>query len=122
MSTMHPHFEQIRSPNQPFLGTINITNLKSMLDIRFIRENTDLVKMAATKKHITIDIDKLIKLDDERRELQLAVDSKRAAQNEVSNKVATISDHEERNRVIAEMKELKEELQGIEEKLKKVFF
>ena len=40
-----------------------------MLDIKFIRENTDLVKSAAKKKHIEVDIDELVKLDDSRKKL-----------------------------------------------------
>jgi len=35
-----------------------------MLDIKFIRENKDIVAAGAIKKHIKVDIDKLIALDD----------------------------------------------------------
>ena len=49
-----------------------------MLDIRFIRENKDIVIAGAKKKHIEVDIDKLIELDDKRRELQLSIDQRRA--------------------------------------------
>ena len=37
-----------------------------MLDIKFIRENKDIVQSGAQKKNIQIDIEKLIVLDDER--------------------------------------------------------
>ena len=37
-----------------------------MLDIKFIRENKDIVTAGAKKKHIEVDIDALITLDDER--------------------------------------------------------
>jgi seryl-tRNA synthetase len=37
-----------------------------MLDIKFIRENKDLVAMGAKKKHIDFDVAKLIDLDDKR--------------------------------------------------------
>jgi ATP-dependent Clp protease protease subunit len=40
-----------------------------MLDIKFIRENKDIVKASAEKKHLTPDIDGLIVLDDKRLEL-----------------------------------------------------
>lgn len=39
-----------------------------MLDIKFIRENADLVKCVARGKRVDIDIDKLLKLDERRRE------------------------------------------------------
>jgi seryl-tRNA synthetase len=37
-----------------------------MLDIKFIRENAELVKMAAKKKKITVDIDRIDFLIDRR--------------------------------------------------------
>ena len=40
-----------------------------MLDINFIRENLELVKAGAKKKHIDIDLSKLISIDDARRAL-----------------------------------------------------
>ena len=47
-----------------------------MLDIKFIRENKDLVKEAARKKYIDVDIDELIEVDDKRRELLSRVEKK----------------------------------------------
>jgi len=41
-----------------------------MLDIKFIRENADLVKAGAAKKHINVDIDRLLALDESRRQLR----------------------------------------------------
>ena len=40
-----------------------------MLDIKFIRENKDLVKKAIKNKNIDLNIDELLNLDDKRREL-----------------------------------------------------
>ncbi len=91
-----------------------------MLDIRFIRENLDIVKNAARKKRIRVDLDKLVALDDERRELQLRIDQLKARQNEMSEKIATAGDAAARDPMIAEMKEVKEELRTLEEKFKKV--
>lgn len=48
-----------------------------MLDIKFIRENADLVKKAATDKRMTCDIDRLVDVDKRRRELQLELDQLR---------------------------------------------
>lgn len=90
-----------------------------MLDINFIRENKDLVKEGARKKHMTVDIDRLIEVDDARRALLGSVEEKRARQN-VANEQIARAEGEERERVIAEMKELKEGLQSEESKLKEV--
>jgi len=90
-----------------------------MLDIKFIREHTDLVKEAARKKHIEVDIDSLIKLDNKRKKLQQSFEADRATQNEMSTKIPQASDSSERERMIGEMKTLKERLQKDEVELKK---
>jgi seryl-tRNA synthetase len=56
----------------------------NMLDIKFIRENKDIVIAGAKKKRMTVDIDKLLELDDKRKELQASIDEKRAEQNAAS--------------------------------------
>jgi seryl-tRNA synthetase len=91
-----------------------------MLDIKFIRENKDLVAMGAKKKHIDFDVEALIKIDDRRKELITLIDQKRAEQNEVSQKIISINDPAEKAEVIGKMKALKEELQKEEEELKTV--
>ena len=45
-----------------------------MLDIQYIRESADKVKKAAKDKGVEIDVDRLIKLDGERRKLQQEID------------------------------------------------
>jgi len=89
-----------------------------MLDIKFIRENTEIVKDGARKKHIDIDIDKLVALDDKRKELLLSVEEKRREQNEMTEKIARAS--RGRDDMIQEMRGLKEELQKEEAKLKDI--
>ena len=58
-----------------------------MLDIRFIRENADIVKAGAAKKHIEVDIDRLISVDNERKQLRQELDAKKAEQNRRSNEI-----------------------------------
>lgn len=91
-----------------------------MLDINFIRENIDLVKDAARKKHIDIHLDTLVKVDDQRRELLQRVEEKRAEQNVATNKISQEQDGSAREKMIAEMKVLKDVLQRDEEKLRDV--
>lgn len=90
-----------------------------MLDIKFIRENKDIVVAGAKKKRIDVDVDKLLKLDDKRKELQLEFDQKRAEQNTASDLIAKASP-EERQEIIARMSELKKTLQLLEESLQEV--
>lgn len=55
-----------------------------MLDIRFVRENPELVAEAAKQKGYKVDIAALLKADDERRELQQKVDELRTQRNEIA--------------------------------------
>jgi len=48
-----------------------------MLDIKFIRENKDLIKEAARKKHVKVDIDRISAIDEKRRALIQEVDALR---------------------------------------------
>jgi|TARA_Y100000310_G_scaffold345555_1_gene466452 seryl-tRNA synthetase len=89
-----------------------------MLDIQFIRDNKDLVKEGARKKHIQVDIDALVELDDKRRAFLALVEEKRAAQNEHTDKIASESDSAKREAMISDMRNLKQELQVEEAKLK----
>jgi seryl-tRNA synthetase len=90
-----------------------------MLDIKFIRDNKDLVKEAARKKHIDFNVDELISIDDKRREVLVGIEAKRAKQNEYSEKIPKAG-ADERAGLIEEMKVLKEELQKEEEMLKEI--
>ncbi len=91
-----------------------------MLDIKFIRENKDLVKEGARKKHIDFNVDDLLASDDKRREILLSVEKKRGEQNEASTKIAQAKTPEERQSLIDSMQQVKKDLQAEEEKLKEV--
>lgn len=98
---------------------MNNTIINAMLDINFIRDNAEVIKEAARKKHIDFDITELIAVDESRRELLQKVEEKRAAQNDANQKVAQ-ADETERESLISEMTKLKMDLQADEVKLKEV--
>jgi seryl-tRNA synthetase len=91
-----------------------------MLDIKFIRENKDLIKDGARKKRMDFDVDKLIEVDAARRELLVSMESKKADQNQISQRITTESDQEVRNALIEETRTLKESIKVDEEKLAEV--
>lgn len=80
-----------------------------MLDINFIRDNLEKVKEAVEARKSSVDLDQLLKLDSDRRELIAKVDELRAKRNEAAKK-----------RDIEEGKKIKGELEGLEEKLNTV--
>ncbi len=91
-----------------------------MLDIKFIRENKDIIKEGAKKKHIEVDIDALLGADEKRLELLSRVEFLRGEQNKMNNSIANEKDMALRGQMIREMKMVKDELVGKEEELRTV--
>lgn len=91
-----------------------------MLDIKFIRENKDIVQAGAQKKHIDFNVKELLTLDTKRRELVTLVEAKKTEQNAFSDKIPQTQDATERGKMIEEMKLLKGDIQKDEEALKEV--
>ncbi len=89
-----------------------------MLDIKFIKENKDLVKMAVQKKHSSFEVDELIKIDEKRISLLSEVEKLRGEQNKMNNSIAVEKDFNVRSQMIGEMKLVKEELVKKESDLK----
>src|SRR5258708_1028413 len=87
-----------------------------MLDINFIRENLDLVKAGAKKKRLEVDLDALMAVDEKRRGLMVVVETGHARQNKVSQEIPSAS-AEQKEKLLAEMKLLKESLSESEKKL-----
>ncbi len=91
-----------------------------MLDIKFIRENPDLIKSAATKKHIDFNLDTLLEAEQQRTTLLVEVENMRAEQNTFTERIARATDQVERTAMIEQMKTLKVSLGKKEEELKAV--
>ncbi len=89
-----------------------------MLDIKFIKENADLIREGAKKKHIEFDLDALLDIDGKRLELLSLVESLRAEQNLVSDAITKMADPAERAAVIEKMRVLKEHMREKEEELR----
>ena len=88
-----------------------------MLDIRFIREQPDLVQAGARKKHIDVDIRHLLEVDEQRRRLLGRVEELKAQRNRMSKEIATL-EGESRQTAIAAMKEVAAESKGLESSLR----
>ena len=74
-----------------------------MLDIKFIRENSDLIKEAARKKHLSFNVDELLAAEERRLDLLSDVEKMRAEQNVATDKIAQATDHVLRQAMIDEM-------------------
>jgi len=90
-----------------------------MLDIKFIRNNQELIQEAARKKQLKFKVADLIIVDDQRRELLTKIEKRRAEQNATNEKVAK-GTPTERVKMIVSMKAVKVALQKDEAELKEV--
>lgn len=93
-----------------------------MLDVKFIRDNLALVKKSTKEKGYKTDIDEVLRLDDERKEVLLRVEKLRTERNEISNKMKggkPAPELIERGKQIkADLAEEEQALASAEEKLK----
>ncbi len=76
--------------------------------------------MGAKKKHIDVDIDRLISLDDQRKDLQKQLDDKRAEQNNASNAIVSTKDAAEKQKLIESMAAVKESMKVLDEQLAEI--
>jgi len=86
-----------------------------MLDIKFIRENPETIKEGCRKKHVKLDIDRLLELDIIKRECLEKIENLRHELNTISNKNKKPTLQE-----IAKGKKVKEEIKGLEAKFKEI--
>ena len=92
-----------------------------MLDLKYIRDNADLVKQAVTNKRENVDVDVLLELDVKRREMIGSVESERAAQNRATQKIADMKKAgEDASGAIAEMRQLSDGIKQKTEELKTI--
>ncbi len=92
-----------------------------MLDIRFIRENAQIVDEALRKRGYGITVDELLSLETERRGLIQKVEALRNRRNIVSDEISRLRrSGEDASALIAEMKEVSERIKGLDEELKGV--
>ena len=87
-----------------------------MLDIKFIRENPKQVKEGCQKKQVKVDIDRLLKLDKQHRELLQKIEALRAEQKKMSKKIGS----GKKKADIKESREIKSKIKKLEPSLKKV--
>ena len=88
-----------------------------MLDINFIRANRQKVEDAIHNKVYDIDLDEILRLDDERKELSREIDALRQERNQIS---AQMKGGKPDPKLIEQGKELKAKLAEVEPKLAEI--
>ncbi len=90
-----------------------------MLDIKFIRDNADIVKKTITDKNVDLDLDQLLDLDLQRRNLLQENETFLATKNAFSKEMQTL-DEEAKKAKLLEMQEMDAHHTEVKEKLRKV--
>ncbi|AAX17561.1 seryl-tRNA synthetase [Borrelia turicatae 91E135] len=88
-----------------------------MLDLKFIRDNLELIQKNIKDRGLELDIDLLISLDDERKKLVTKIGELNAIRNENANAMKGKIDDSRRHSFIETGKVLKSEIAILEEKL-----
>ena len=92
-----------------------------MLELKFIRENADLVRQSMVRRHQeTSLVDEVITLDDERRRLILESETRKSERNTVSKQISQMKDPAERQAKIDAMRSLGDEIAQLDATLKEV--
>jgi seryl-tRNA synthetase len=89
-----------------------------MLDLKFIRENTDLVKKALLARNLKLDIEAIMRLDEQRRGYLTEIGSLRSDKNKANDEIgALLKAKEDAKEKIFSMKAISEKIDELEDKL-----
>ena len=90
-----------------------------MLDIRFIKENQDLVKQAIKNRALKIDIDSVIKIDDARRKALNEFEELASLRNKANDQIGVLlKEKKDAKAKIASMKDISKRIGELEGKLR----
>jgi seryl-tRNA synthetase len=89
-----------------------------MLDIKFIRENPDLVKEALKKRNLNLDLNNLIEIDDKRKDVLLRLENLRSRKNKANDEISRLlKEKKDPKEKIASMKDTASEIGSLENDL-----
>lgn len=91
-----------------------------MLDLRFIRANPEMVREAMKKKKMEADLDRLLELDERRRNLLVDVEALKARRNTVSEEIGRLKKaggHPEE--LIQEMRQVSDRIKEMDEEIRR---
>ncbi|MBU1122090.1 MAG: serine--tRNA ligase [Candidatus Omnitrophota bacterium] len=92
-----------------------------MLDIKFIRDNVELIRESLKNQNSNFDVDVFLSLDEKRRQIIQQVDKLRAEQNKANNEVtALIKEKKNPKEKIESVKAVSKKISEIEVEFKKV--
>ncbi len=92
-----------------------------MLDLKFIRENIDIVKEALNKRKEEVDLDEFLELDQKRRGIITQVEQLKSRRNAVSQEIAKLKrQKQDAQHLIDEMQEVSRTIKELDDSLRTV--
>lgn len=89
-----------------------------MLEASFIRDNLAAVKANCENRAVTVDVDQIVKLDEDRRSLASKTQAIQQRQNELSKQIPQTKEKAAKDALIAEGKSLREQVANLDAQLK----
>ncbi len=92
-----------------------------MLDVKFVRDNMELVRRMLKNRRSDLDLEPLLRLDEVRRSLLVDVEEKKHRRNVASEEISRLKkEKKDASRLVEEMKELGQEIKAIDLRLSEV--
>ncbi len=92
-----------------------------MLDLKFIRENADLVRLGLKNRRSSLELGNLIELDDKRKKVLLELEGLRAEKNKANDEISKIlREKKDPKEKIASMKDIAARINQLEAELKEI--
>ncbi len=89
-----------------------------MLDVKFVRENIDLVRQMLRSRRSDLDIEPLLELDEQRRRVLFEVEEKKHRRNVASEEISGLKrEKKDASDLIEQMKGLSQEIKALDQQL-----
>ena len=89
-----------------------------MVDVKDLRENPDKYRRGAELKNVKVDVDAIVRADEQRVAAQKEFERLRAEQNEASKQIGKLKDPAQKQAAIAQVADLKAKVKEAEERMK----
>jgi seryl-tRNA synthetase len=94
---------------------------RKMLELKFIRENFDLVKQSLKDRNLNLNLEDFSKIDESRRKILLELEGLRARKNKANDEISLLlKDKKDAGPAISAMKEISHKIDELEDKMKQL--
>jgi seryl-tRNA synthetase len=92
-----------------------------MLDVKYVRQNPDIIRVALENRGATADLDEFLRLDEDRRNLLFEVEKLKSIRNQESEEIARKKKAgEPADELILRMKEVSQNIKDMDENISKI--